>query len=164
MNVLMQVIQVAARSCKEVADPKRPPNRADGLMAVIQGYARGAQQERTPIEVIVTIPASGPRERVEQPAASADFASSADFTVSPDSAETRTGSDGALERTIPAAIKRALLVRDKTCRFPGCSNRLFLDGHHIKHWADGGETSLNNLALLCTSCHARFMSTATPWR
>lgn len=60
---------------------------------------------------------------------------------------------GRRTRTIPAAIKRALLVRDKTCRFPGCSNRLFLDGHHIQHWADGGETKLDNLALICAFHH-----------
>jgi hypothetical protein len=39
------------------------------------------------------------------------------------------------------------------CTYPGCGNRLFLEGHHIKHWADGGETSLENAALLCTTHH-----------
>ena len=62
---------------------------------------------------------------------------------------------GRKRRTIPGAMKRALLKRDKTCRFPGCSNRLFLEGHHITHWADGGETSLRNIAMLC-SYHHRF--------
>ncbi|MBK7539737.1 MAG: HNH endonuclease [Myxococcales bacterium] len=57
-------------------------------------------------------------------------------------------------RTIPAALKRALLLRDRTCRFPGCDHRLFLEGHHLQHWADGGETSLPNLALLCSLHHA----------
>ncbi|MBK7536148.1 MAG: HNH endonuclease [Myxococcales bacterium] len=55
---------------------------------------------------------------------------------------------GRKTRTIPAALKRALLLRDRTCRFPGCDHRLFLEGHHLQHWADGGETSLPNLALL----------------
>jgi hypothetical protein len=62
---------------------------------------------------------------------------------------------GRKTRTIPAAIKRALLVRDRTCRYPGCSNRLFLDGHHVRHWADGGETSLTNLVLVCSFHHRR---------
>jgi hypothetical protein len=52
---------------------------------------------------------------------------------------------GRKTRTIPAAIKRALAVRDRTCRFPGCDHRLYLDGHHIEHWADGGETKIYNL-------------------
>jgi hypothetical protein len=38
----------------------------------------------------------------------------------------------------------------------GCTNSIFLEGHHIKHWADGGETSLENTALLCT-LHHRFV-------
>ncbi|MBK7536665.1 MAG: DUF222 domain-containing protein [Myxococcales bacterium] len=61
---------------------------------------------------------------------------------------------GRKTRTIPAALKRALLLRDRTCRFPGCDHRLFLEGHHLQHWADGGETSLLNLALLCSLHHA----------
>ncbi|MBK7538273.1 MAG: HNH endonuclease [Myxococcales bacterium] len=61
---------------------------------------------------------------------------------------------GRKTRTIPAALKRALLLRDRTCRFPGCDHRLFLEGHHLQHWADGGETNLDNLALLCSLHHA----------
>jgi hypothetical protein len=51
-------------------------------------------------------------------------------------------------RTIPPAIGRALHHRDPTCRFPGCTVR-FGQGHHIRHWAEGGPTTLSNLALLC---------------
>jgi hypothetical protein len=61
---------------------------------------------------------------------------------------------GRRTRTLPASLMRALLHRDATCRFPGCTNRLFLDGHHIEHWADGGETSLENTCLLCSHHHA----------
>jgi len=60
---------------------------------------------------------------------------------------------GRKSRTIPPAIMRALWVRDGGCRFPGCTNSRFVDGHHIKHWADGGETSLENLVLLCRRHH-----------
>jgi hypothetical protein len=61
---------------------------------------------------------------------------------------------GRKTRTIPPAIRRALFARDKDgCRFPGCTNRHYVDGHHIKHWADGGETRLSNLVLLCRHHH-----------
>ena len=50
-------------------------------------------------------------------------------------------------------MRRALRARDKGCRFPGCTNTRFVDGHHIKHWADGGVTSLDNLVLLCRHHH-----------
>ncbi|MBP9085138.1 MAG: HNH endonuclease, partial [Kofleriaceae bacterium] len=57
---------------------------------------------------------------------------------------------GRKTRTIPAAIKRALLLRDRTCRFPGCTHSRYVDGHHIEHWANGDGTALANLMLLCT--------------
>lgn len=60
---------------------------------------------------------------------------------------------GRRSRTIPPAMRRALRVRDKGCRFPGCTNTRFVDGHHIKHWADDGETSLDNLVMLCRHHH-----------
>ena len=50
---------------------------------------------------------------------------------------------GRRTRTVPASIGRALSLRDSTCRFPGCCASRYVDVHHIKHWADGGETSLD---------------------
>ena len=60
---------------------------------------------------------------------------------------------GRRSRTIPPPMRRALRARDQGCRFPGCTNTRFVDGHHIKHWADGGETSLDNLVMLCRHHH-----------
>jgi hypothetical protein len=59
---------------------------------------------------------------------------------------------GARTRTIPSAIRRALHHRDRGCRFPGCGVRVG-QGHHIHHWAQGGPTTLSNLALLCRRHH-----------
>ena len=59
---------------------------------------------------------------------------------------------GRRKRTVPPALRRALEVRDRGCRYPGCGLR-FTDAHHIQHWADGGETSLRNLVLLCRRHH-----------
>jgi len=59
---------------------------------------------------------------------------------------------GARTRSIPPAIRRALHHRDRGCRFPGCGVR-FGQGHHIRHWAHGGPTTLSNLALLCRRHH-----------
>jgi hypothetical protein len=60
---------------------------------------------------------------------------------------------GRKQRTVPTAIRRALVARDRTCTFPGCSHDRWIDAHHIQHWAQGGETSLENLVLLCTHHH-----------
>jgi uncharacterized protein DUF222 len=55
---------------------------------------------------------------------------------------------------VPSAFRRALVVRDRGCSFPGChAPPSHCDAHHIKHWADGGETSLANTGLLCRRHH-----------
>jgi len=59
---------------------------------------------------------------------------------------------GARTRTIPPALRRALQHRDHGCRFPGCGIP-FGQGHHIRHWVQGGPTTLSNLALLCRRHH-----------
>ncbi len=59
---------------------------------------------------------------------------------------------GRKRRTIPPPIRRALEFRDQGCRFPGCTSK-HCDAHHIVHWADGGETKLSNLVLLCRRHH-----------
>jgi hypothetical protein len=59
---------------------------------------------------------------------------------------------GRRTRTIPPALRRALDHRDPTCRFPGCRVRCG-EGHHVEHWADGGETKLGNLVKLCRRHH-----------
>jgi hypothetical protein len=61
---------------------------------------------------------------------------------------------GRRTRTIPPAIRRALEVRDGGCRWPGCNLR-FTAAHHVEHWAEGGETRLGNLLLLCSFHHRK---------
>ena len=60
---------------------------------------------------------------------------------------------GRKTRVISPALRRALKRRDGGCRFPGCTHTRFVDGHHIIHWADGGETALHNLVSLCRYHH-----------
>jgi len=60
---------------------------------------------------------------------------------------------GRKQRTIPTSLRRALYARDRHCTFPGCNRNRHLDGHHLKHWIDGGETNLDDLTLLCTYHH-----------
>ena len=61
---------------------------------------------------------------------------------------------GRSRRTVPPALRRLLEARDgHTCCFPGCERRRHLQAHHRQHWAHGGETSLENLVLLCYQHH-----------
>ena len=63
---------------------------------------------------------------------------------------------GRATRIVPQGLRRALIVRDGGCAFPGCDRPpSWCDAHHIDHWADGGPTSLCNAALLCGHHHDR---------
>ncbi|OZE13728.1 HNH endonuclease [Rhodococcus sp. 05-2255-3B1] len=57
-------------------------------------------------------------------------------------------------RTVTAKQRKALIARDHTCAFPGCGKpAAWTEAHHIRHWADGGPTDMNNLVLLCGFHH-----------
>ena len=60
---------------------------------------------------------------------------------------------GRRSRTPSAAMVRALLRRDRTCRFPGCERVRYTDAHHVVWWSRGGRTDLSNLVLLCGFHH-----------
>lgn len=61
---------------------------------------------------------------------------------------------GRVQRLVTAAIWKALVIRDRHCRFPGCRRApIACDAHHIQSWLDGGATSLDNLVLLCRAHH-----------
>jgi hypothetical protein len=63
---------------------------------------------------------------------------------------------GRRRRSIPPALRRALLLRDgDRCQYPGCNAKGYVDAHHVKHWAHGGETKLENLVTLCRRHHVR---------
>ena len=77
-----------------------------------------------------------------------------DCTVRPlHRAEDGTASVGRGTRVVTPTLRRALWARDRGCCFPGCTNRLFMHAHHIRHWAHGGPTTPDNLALLCSTHH-----------
>ncbi|MBM4557250.1 DUF222 domain-containing protein [Rhodococcus hoagii] len=61
---------------------------------------------------------------------------------------------GRSSRTVSKKQRRALIARDHGCAFPGCGTApAHCEGHHVKHWADGGPTDLDNLVLLCRYHH-----------
>jgi hypothetical protein len=60
---------------------------------------------------------------------------------------------GRRRRTVSAPLRRALLMQQRCCTFPGCNHSAYVEAHHIEHWADGGETRLENLLLVCHRHH-----------
>jgi hypothetical protein len=69
---------------------------------------------------------------------------------------------GRTARLVTTPIWTALVARDRHCTFPACTRPPSMcHAHHLRHWADGGETSLANLALLCGHHHRTVHH--TPW-
>ena len=60
---------------------------------------------------------------------------------------------GRKQRTVSTQLRRALYARDRRCTFPGCHRKRYLDGHHLEHWINGGETKPENMTMLCTYHH-----------
>jgi len=129
--------------------PVRPIGRAERYQVVVHVDAsalpEGSEEGQAVLE------SSGQR----LPADTARrIACDADIVVMRHDAEGGVLDVGRKTREVPPALRRALEHRDRGCRFPGCNLR-YCDPHHIRHWADGGETTLENLALLCTVHHRK---------
>ena len=142
--------------------------RADAVMAIFHERVRCNRPQRSPVEIIVTVPLAGLHASAEaspqhlamtadgEPLAAAtarQLCCDAGVVTAVVNDTGQPLSVGRKTRTIPAAINRALLLRDRTCRFPGCTHRHFVDGHHVEHWINGGATALHNLVLLCGTHH-----------
>jgi len=158
----------AARLADPIADPPTPAQqRADALglvaeTALSRGLDPGAPGERYQVVVHVEAPVLADPEQPGQsvledgahvsPETSRRLACDASRVVMRHDEDGRVVEVGARTRTIPPALRRALQHRDHGCRFPGCGGR-FTQGHHLRHWAQGGPTTLSNLALLCRRHH-----------
>ncbi|MFN8037519.1 MAG: DUF222 domain-containing protein [Acidimicrobiia bacterium] len=63
---------------------------------------------------------------------------------------------GRRSRVISPKLRRALIARDGGCSITGCDRpHQWCDAHHIIHWADGGNTDLENTVLLCRRHHTQ---------
>jgi len=150
-----------ADSTPEASEEREPiaARRADALAEVAETYmnnseSSGSTADRYQVVVHVDEATSHIEEGPGVTAVtSRRIACDSSIVVIKDDKHGEPLSIGRRSRTIPPSMRRALRVRDRGCRFPGCTNTRFVDGHHIEHWADGGETSLDNLVTLCRHHH-----------
>jgi len=152
-----------ATACEtpELVDDRWSAQQADGIVAMANAYLAGngdknaatADNYTVTVHVDQSALANGagrsglPLESVKRLCCDGD----AVVIVEDDTGEPL--SVGRKTRTVPTAIKRALEARDRGCSFPGCKNKRFVDAHHVQHWSAGGETSIDNLMLLCSRHH-----------
>ena len=111
--------------------------RLEGLLAMAEATLRGDRPDRPPVEVMVHVDAATLAGHCGQAGIPAETSRRllCDAGVVP-VLEDATGTPldvGRKTRTFSPALRRALAARDGGCRFPGCTNRRFVDGHHIIH-------------------------------
>ena len=169
ISALRAVCDAGVRSQQDVRTP--PQRRADALGEICRQWLDGTDRPLVGAErphVTVTVDLQTLEARLPSPGSVAELED-----VGPISSETarRLACDASVSRVItsgasepldvgrrtsvvPAGIRRAVVVRDRACRFPGCDRpQGWCDAHHVVHWAHGGDTSLSNLVLLCRRHH-----------
>ena len=162
-----------ALSGPPAADDERTPRqrRADALVGLARRQLDGGQLPEVGGQkphLVVTTDMATLSKQPGSPAAELEWAQpipadtarriACDCSITPvfRGAESHQVDAGRTSRVIPPAMRRALVARDKGCRFPGCDRPpAWTDGHHLQHWADGGPTLPWNLALLCARHHYR---------
>ena len=135
--------------------------QADALVAVARGYLSGnggeKQAKSDNYQVVVHVDAAALQDKggkSDLPVESVRrIACDADLVAVTRDAKGNLLNLGRKHRVVSPQLKRALLARDKCCTYPSCSHEQFLEAHHVMHWADGGETSLENTTMICSRHH-----------
>ncbi len=172
--VVLKALEAAMRECPpdvsaETSEAPASPSarRADALALIAESFLKhgaealkGGERQQIVVHVDSETLREGTAGRCElengpsMPSETARrLACDASVVVIVEDANGQPLDVGRKTRSIPPAMRRALLSRDRGCRFPGCSNTRYVDGHHIHHWARGGETKLANLVSLCRFHH-----------
>jgi len=169
-EVIMTAIHAA--SAPVAGDDRSPAQRRfDGLLTVCEIALRSGDLPDSGgvrPHVSVVVPLDALEKRAEAAAATLGFGGSVSgeaarrIACDADVARIITGpmseilDSGRASRTFTAAQRRAIVARDKHCRWPGCDRPPgWCDAHHRIHWADGGETSVEVGVLLCGRHHDR---------
>lgn len=164
--LLMRAVEAASDALfRESPDTDPAQRRADAIGVVAERALSGVEASRAARYQVVlhvdaaTLTADGEPGRSElEDGTRVSAETSRRMACDASVASVAHGADGAVlnagrrMRTVSPALRRALETRDRGCRFPGCGLR-FTDAHHVRHWADGGETSLANCLLLCAHHH-----------
>jgi hypothetical protein len=135
--------------------------QADALVAVVKSYLDGGDRENGATADHYQVVVHACAESLTRGAGYADLPLATvqrllcdcSFVTVVEDANGNPLDVGRKQRTVSTPLRRALYARDRGCTFPGCHRKRYLDGHHLQHWIDGGETNPANMTLLCTHHH-----------
>lgn len=165
--LLMKALEIAIEQANAAAGTSRGASRADALALIAESFLANGPAARTGGDryqvmlnfdaEVLAFDSDGACEleggHAIDPETARRLACDCALVVAERGADGEVLNIGRKTRSIPTAIRRALRARDATCRFPGCDEIRWLDGHHGRHYAHGGETSLANLVHLCWHHH-----------
>ena len=169
ISALRAVCDAEVRSHEDVRTPAQ--RRADALGEICRQWLDRTDRPLVGGErphVTVTVDLQTLEGRLPTPGSGAELedvgpiSSEAARRLACDASVSRVITSGASEpldvgrrtQVVPAGIRRAVVVRDRGCRFPGCDRpQGWSEAHHVVHWAHGGDTALSNLVLLCRRHH-----------
>ena len=172
-SALAAELRSASRGGGGVDDPAeltRPALRADSLVRVCEEWVASVSLAPTPAptrQLVVHVDQSALRAadpaarcHIEDgpwlPFGAAQWLSCDSDVVAVLERDGQPIDAGRVHRVVSGRMRLALQARDQGCRFPGCSvPPPRTEGHHIRHWANGGPTNLNNLVSLCRFHHRR---------
>jgi len=159
-QALDKAVEAEGRQGPEFEEASWASRQADALVAMAKSYLSGGAEHgcsADSYQVVVHVDGTalqGGEGRSDLPVESVKrLTCDGSVVTMTDTMDGEPMSVGRKQRTVPAALRRALWARDKGCSFPGCTHTRFVDAHHIRHWADGGDTSLANTMLLCSAHH-----------
>jgi hypothetical protein len=165
------VMQAIARAMEqdEVADAVAETSKsgfygqqADALVAIVRGYldgesAAGSASTADRYQVVVHVDEAalrGGAGRADVPLETVKrLACDASVVVVTEDERGTPLSVSRRQRIVSTPVRRALLARDRHCTFPGCHRTRFVEAHHVHHWVEGGETTVDNLVALCWFHH-----------
>lgn len=153
------------KGCPEVsAETSFHQRQADALVEIAAGYLSGNNQKATSTADHYQVVVHTDETALKDKFGKSDLPVESVRRLTCDCSITHVSHDkrgrvidaSRKKRVASPQLKRALLSRDGKCRYPGCHHDKWLDAHHIVHWADGGETTMDNLVLLCSAHHRLF--------
>lgn len=164
LEMALADVEPDQEGCGDEDDPTLQQLQADAMVEVAKGYLNGSSREGSctadHYQVVVHVDEKTLRGQPDEHSQS-DLPIETVRRLCCDGAVVPVTEDekgnplhvGRKHRVVQPSLKRALISRDRCCRFPGCTHQKWLDAHHVEHWADGGETSLDNTVLLCSRHH-----------
>ncbi len=164
----MAVLQLETKDVYEGEEDNAPcdllQQQADALVEVARSYLAGGSDGKSctadHYQVTVHVDENALRGALDENSKSdlpietvRRLCCDSSLLVATDDKNGKTKDISRKHRVVHPSLRRKVMSRDRGCRFPGCTHEKWLTAHHVVHWADGGETTAENLVMLCSKHH-----------